>query len=244
MSQVHKFTYNFKTLTAVMFASLLSERAETEEQKQALMANFEAIADGSSVVEGVATPKFKYKRRSVEVELQLPDELNALVGASNPTRAALITNSIVRVLAEFVKAQYIDNFEPVGAHDLDTIAAVQAASGSRSGVAFSFSEETFLAAVASLQAFLASALGNAAAASSVAAAAKLRFARSAITRSIGLYSEEVLTKVQARVDQWGLWLEENDAENAEEFATVYACWSAALSKQLKADTTVDIASIL
>jgi hypothetical protein len=239
-----KFTFNFKTLTAVMFASLLTERAETPESKEILAAQFDAIPDGTTNVDGVPTPKFKYKRKSITVDLELPQELDTLVGSSNPTRAALLTSSIVRVLADFVKSQYIDNFEAVGAHDLDTIAAVQAASGSRGGVAFSFSEATFIAACTSLLQFLTAALGNAAAANSVTAAAKLRFARSAITRSVGIYNEEVLTKLQGRVDQWGLWLEENDSENAEEFGTVYACWSAAIAKQLKSDTSVDIASIL
>lgn len=245
MAKSIQFTYNFKTLTAVMFATLLAERTQTEEEKGILAGNFEAVEDGQALnaTTGELAKKYKYKRKSVTVTLELPEALES-VTASNPSHVGFIENAITRVIADFVKTQYIDNFEPVGAHDLDTILAVQAASGSRSGVAFSFSDETLGNAVTSFINYLKAAIGNEAAAISVGAAAKQRFARSAITRSIGLYSEEVLKKLQGRVDSWGLWLEENDAENAEEFASVHACWSATLAKQLKADSTVDIASIL
>jgi hypothetical protein len=244
MTKQVSFTYNFKTLTAVLFATLLTERTQTEEEKSTLAANFEAIEDGQ-VLDGSGNlvKKYKYKRRSVTVTLDLPDALDT-VTSDKPNHVGFIENAITRVVADFVKTQYIDNFEAVGPHDLDTILAVQAASGSRSSVTFSFNETTLGNAVVSFIAYLKAVLGNEAAAVAVGAAAKQRFARSSITRSIGLYNEEVLKKLQGRVDSWGLWLEENDAENAEEFASVHACWSATLAKQLKADATVDIASIL
>lgn len=236
MSQKIPFTYNFKTLTAVLFAALLAEHADAESIKP----KFEAIADGK---DSTGADKFKYKRRSETVEITLPEELDSLAASTTPTHAQLITAAVTRVITDFVKAQYIDVFTTVGPHDLDTIATVQAQSGSRS-VAFSFSDETFEKSLNSLRTYLTAAMGNAAVAEAVTAAAKLRFARSGITRSIGKYDEDILTKLQGRVDAWGLWLEENSPEEAEEFAPVHSCWSASISKQLKSDQTVDIASIL
>src|SRR6185437_3879130 len=109
---------------------------------------------------------------------------------------------------------------------------------------FSFSDATLDSAVASFKNFLAQAIGNAQAAATVSTAAKSRFTRSAITRAIGTYNEEVLHKLQGRVDQWGLCLDENASEDAEEFGPVHACWSATIAKQLKQDAAVDISSIL
>lgn len=236
MSQSIQFTYNFKTLTAALFAAVLADHSDAE----AIRPKFEAIADGK---DSTGADKFKYKRKSETVTITLPEELDSLASSTTAAHAQLITAAVTRVITDFVKAQYIDVFASVGAHDLDTIAAVQAQSGSRS-VAFSFSDETFEKSLVSLCNYLTAVMGNAVVAAAVTAAAKLRFARSGITRSIGKYDEEVLTKLQGRVDAWGLWLEENSPDEAEEFAPVHSCWSSSIGKQLKADQTVDIASIL
>jgi hypothetical protein len=78
----------------------------------------------------------------------------------------------------------------------------------------------------------------------ISTAAKGRFSRSAVARSLGPVDEVFLGKLQGRVDDWAMWVNENQADKSEDFAPVYQCWSTGIDKMLKIDSKIDIASII
>ncbi len=225
------FNYTFKKMAAAAFGSLVAAFEPAEQER--IRAQFETLEEGKY-----------YKRKPEPVELTLPTQLDTLTGS--PEEIALFTGAVTRLITEFVKYQYIDNFLPVGDHSLDAIAKVQAESGSRGATAFAIDEAVYAKAVTSLEQYLAAVLNNAPAAEKVANIAKQRFTRSAITRGLGNFSEEVLNKLQVRLDAWAVAISQQPGgdEMVEEFAPVHALWTGAINRLLKADANIDIASIL
>lgn len=220
-------SFNFKKIAALPTGEIAATFPTGDALTDVQIAEFDRIEELGKVF---------HKRRSIKVALIVP----AVVAALNEP---MVEAAVMRLVQDFVKDTYIDQFLPVGAHDLATISAEAATRGGRTAQ-FSFSAETLEAAAKSLQTYLVAAIGNADAAARIAKAANNRFARTAIQRNLGSTDEALLVKLQARLDSWGLWLNENDADNAEAFAPVFECWQSSISKVLKNDTCIDIAAIL
>ncbi len=252
--------FNFKSVRAALAANKdgLPVGANVvlgnEPADSLLHALFDAMDSNSKVISAAnltgfdalggavpVTPVYAWKRKTVTLELDVPECLATIEGTD--VDKALVEAAVMKVVSDFVKYQYIDNFEALGAHDLATISAVQAQSG-RGGLGFSFTDEVLAEAVESFRVFLTAALKSAPGANMISTAAKGRFSRSAIARSLGPVDEVFLGKLQGRIDDWALWVNENQSEKAEDFATVYQCWSTGVDKMLKQDSKIDIASII
>jgi hypothetical protein len=181
-----------------------------------------------------------YKRKSLVLDLTVPACLATLEGTT--IEKSLVEAAVMKLVADYCKGQFIDNFEAIGAHDLETIAAAQAATG-RSG-AFSFEPSTLEEACESLRTYFIATVKNMELANIVASAAKQRFSRSAVARGFGAQDEAFFQRLQARLDAWAGWVAENAAENSDSFAPVYQCWSAGIDKVLNANSKVDFSALI
>jgi hypothetical protein len=240
----YNFTFNFKKIPAAkegnsagvpaggLFYQLPDESllpAEYADQFEAVK-----LANGGA----------GYKRKSIVAELNLPDVLQSIAATATATEYRIIEGSIKGLIADFVRATYLEYFLPIGPHDLETIAAASAASGGR-GASFSFTPEQFTAAVESFKSYILESTASPEAATRLANAANAKFSRSSFTKYLSpAFDEALVKKVIDRISTWALWLSENDAATAEELSAVYGLWVNNLDKLLKVDTTFDLNSVL
>ncbi len=203
---------------------------------------FTADAQGKITITNADKPQVvaAYKRKSLVLDLTVPACLATLEGTT--VEKSLVEAAVMKLVADYCKGQFIDNFEVIGAHDLETIAAAQAATG-RSG-AFSFEPSTLEEACESLRTYFIATVKNMELANIVASAAKQRFSRSAVARGFGAQDEAFFQRLQARLDAWAGWVAENAAESSDSFAPVYQCWSAGIDKVLNANSKVDFSALI
>lgn len=244
--------YNFKAISKELFDGLFENGYALEgESKESFLARiapqfeFPGLGKDKDTGEAKVTNKDKFaKRLSVEVTLNSIPELAQLLDAGVETKAVdFITANINKVVADFVKSQYIDNFTAVGSHSLADILEFQAKSGTRGG-GFSIDETTLKEAIESFGVCMTEALGNQKGGDMLANIAKGRFTASAVSRGGLTVSEETSTKLQNRVDQWAQWLNNTNPQLADEYATVHAMWSTNLDKLAKAGATFDLESVI
>lgn len=229
-SLVRTVPFNFKK---VKEADLLDSLEDHQKSSSDFMSQFEVITEGS----GDNLTKY-YKRKSFTEKLTLP----AFVAELPEDIRETVANILERELQQFVKSQYVDNYQPIGAHDLKTYQAVLSSRSSRS-VSWDYTQEQFQLAIDSLRKFIASATGNSEVGERFANAAAQKFTRSAIQRNLGNFEENLLKKVVARLTNWAEYVAEHEATTADEVTVIFDMWMTTLDKHLKADV-LDIASYL
>lgn len=249
--------FNFKKIPVSLFAGLFSEYAQPSESKEVFytrVANeFEVLdakavintTEGSVVHADTGEPWNKddkiLKRKSIEMELTEPAMLEVIRSADIPQSEKDLTIDLVqKLVAEYVKLSFVDSFLPVGDYDLQSIIAFRAATGGRGAA---IDSELLQAAVKSFTDFMVAALQSPEAGEMLGKIASARFTSSAVNRSGLAVTEETARKLQARVDQWGAHLNENNPDAADEFVPVYGLWTKALEK-LQNSKPVDLANFL
>jgi len=244
--------YNFKVISKELYDGLFDNGfAQEGETKEAFYARiqpqfeFPGVAVDKITGEATLKDKVKYaKRLSTEVTLQSLPQLADLTNAGVDSKAVeFITVQINKVVADFVKSQYIDAFAPVGDHSLATILEFQAKSGTRGG-GFTIDETTLKEAIESFGVCMAEALGNQKGGDMLANIAKGRFTASSVSRGGLTVSEETAGKLLARVDQWAHWLNETNPTLADEYSVVHAMWTTNIEKLVKAGAVFDLESVI
>lgn len=205
-----KFTYvyNFKSLTQGKYDELLSTLDDPSR------------AEGQFDID-MSKPA-PYKRKSVQVELDMPDFL-----VSTP---AWVQSAAQEVIAAFVKMAYVEQFLPVGSHTEKDIEEELASRGKRGSLALP--EEYFELASASFKEYITKATGVVSAGERLGKIMKSQFSRNSINKEANEFSESLLLKLKGRVNEWGAWAAENDAENAEIFAEVLGYCNKRLDRHL------------
>ena len=239
--------FNFKAIDKEtyegLFDSGLAQEGETREAFYARIApQYEFVGVDK---EGKVTDTKKYaKRRSTEVQLTDAVELNELANSGvAPTVVEFLKSNVQQLIADFAKSQFIDLFLPLGSHTLADLIKFQAASGNRGG-GFSIDEDTLKAALESFQLCMTQALGQPKGAELLTTIARGRFTASSLSRGGLTVSEETVKKLQNRVDQWGLWLNETNPQLAEEYSIVHTMWSTNLDKLTKKESAFNLDDIL
>lgn len=230
-SLTREVQFNFKKVKEEELLKTLEDNQKTDD---AFMAQFEVITDG----EGEKQRRF-LKRKSFKGKITLP----SFVAAIPETDREFAASVFERELQQFVKTQYVDNYEPIGDHSLTTYKAVMSTRASRSS-AWDYTEDQFKAALESLAKYISAATANDTVGEKFSAAANQKFSRSSIQRFLGNFSEDLIKRISARLNDWGAYLVEKEPDNAEEFNVIYDMWSAALDRHMQTDSYVDVSKFL
>lgn len=232
-------TFNFRQIKVADMSALLAEYDEGS--KPTIAAMFDELTERRAKVQEDGTTQevdvvVGYRRKPVTVEVQVP-----ILPEGTP---GIMQTWITQNVLQFVKSQYVDNFTDVGQHDIEYIAHKAALSGGRTG-GLSIDKEVLEAAAASLGKFISSVIGNSALGKKVEQVAKDRFSKSSLTRNIGNFSDDLVSRLQERVQQWAEYISATpeEAENVEDFTAAYQLWDSKLSSHLAAEQ-VDFSSML
>lgn len=227
-------TFNFRQIKPSDMNSLLNE---FEEASRPVIADlFDELTETHGEGDNAVTKVVGYRRKPVTVKVQVPQLPDGV--------PAIMQTWVNQNVLAFVKSQYVDNFTEVGQHDIDYIAHKAALSGGRTG-GISIEKEVLEAAAASLGKYIASVTGNMALGKKVEIVAKERFSKSSITRNIGAFSDELLSRLAERVTQWAehVATSPEEADNVEDYTSAYQFWEAKISAHAQVPV-VNYASIL
>ena len=197
-------TFNFKSVgNDEALAKFLEDYDASAVER--IKAQFEQVPNREKVL--------MWKRKPVTVELQMPDAFTSLPQSAQDV--------LKQFIADFVRSQYLDNFEEVGAHDWETIEKAIASSGRRGTVKLEIPAEVLKAMASSFGAFITSAKGNAKAGEALASLLLKKCTVNAFKRYVGEASDLAFDRVEAMLTQWAEWVAVNDADNADDCAAVY-----------------------
>lgn len=230
---VREQTFTFRKIPLADFVSLAGSVLDKEfedvtQVPSDFKSNFEFSEDGKTA-----------KRKPVKGTIVLPEFIQHL--PKEDGTQDIIAGIVEKELAQFVKYQYIDNFQPIGDHDLETYQKVLASSGRR--IKWDYTAEQLAAAVKSINEYISQAVGNRQVGERFAAAAKQKFSRTAIQRYLGSFDESLLNKVKVRLADWMQHVCANEPEGEEEYGTIYMMLDTALEKHLNAEH-VDVSELL
>lgn len=217
-----KYTFTFRKIKQSAIAEVL-EQVDVSEAE--VRAQFDSLDDGAAL-----------RRKPVEVELDVPEFAQAL--------PELARDVLLGYIAQYVKAQYIDNFLPVGPHDWEAIeayAAERSVGGRRAQ--FDIADEVLKLAAKSIGLFVATGTGKKVVGEKFAKAVEQKFSRSAIQRNIGDVTGDLMDKLTGWLERWIEHVAEADPDNAEDFADVFSMLSAKVDGHRKHDV-VNVADAL
>lgn len=226
---VRAYTYNFRKVTPKDVEDIATGIDGVS--PDSIRAEFEAVKKKD------ATDKDTLRRRSVKVELTLPDWCESI--------PELAQGVVLDFIADYCKAMYVDAFQPIGSHtwaEIEAFAANRGTGGRRAE--FDIADDLLALAAASIGDYMAVKLSNKTAGEKFKAAVMGKYARSAIHRNIGEFSEQILRKMQAHLDGWLEHIAVNDADNADAFSDVYNMLAAKLKAHLGASSEVSPAQLL
>jgi hypothetical protein len=219
------YVFSFRTILPKQLDELLQSVDVPEAD---VRARFDTIEkDGKTVL----------RRKPVTAELELPE-----FAANLP---ALAQDVLLGYVASYVKAQFLDSFLPVGSHswaEIEQYAATRGAGGRRAE--FDVTKEQLEEAATSIGRYMAAKLNNKAAGDKFKAAVQGRYAKSAIHRNIGKFDETIIDKLLSHLEGWLEFVAVNEADSADEFATVYAMLEAKLKAHKGATAATDVADLL
>lgn len=222
-----KFTYTFRPMTPEKLNKLKAEVDGSIDVDR----DFEIYErDG----EGPDAKVLKYKRKPVEVALQVPEAVASM-------EDTLMKSIVVNYIADYVKANYIDQFLEVGNHDWETIKADAAAGRGTSRVAIS--DATLKLTAQSFGQYVAQNTNSDEMGKRIQAVVEGKCTKNSISKYLGTYSPEVVEKLQSRLDQWGEYVAESGDDAADELAEGYAFVQSKLAKLYK-DATTDITDLV
>lgn len=209
------FTFSFRKISEAQLSNVLA--GFDEAQQQAVAEQFDKLDSG------------KFRRRTVKADLTLPEWAAAL-----PTLAQEV---ILSYVAAFVRSEYLDSFQTIGAHDWETIEKAVAARGTGGRRAeFDIDDDIMSAACDSIRRFITAGTGSAEVGEKFGKAADAKMAPSAIRRNIGEPNEAAYAKIGRWLDLWIEHVGANEGDDAEDFAEVYTMLNAKLNKGRKAQT--------
>ncbi len=224
------YRFDFRTITPKALEELLTQVDTPADDVKAQFATIDK--DGKPL----------FKRKSITVPLTLPE---FCLGLDDLAR-----DVIAGAVAGFVKAQYLDNFVDVGEHDWQTIATYMANRGTGGRRAeFEVSKEALELAAESVGSFMAKRLNNKAAGEKFRQAVMGKFAKSAIHRNIGEFSETVIDKMMVHMAAWLEFVataapESTEGQNTDDLATVYQMLDAKLKAHKGATAETLVANLL
>lgn len=219
------FTFNFKSVgDDAKFAKFLEDYDASV--VDSIRAQFEQV-------ENRAKEKV-WKRKSVTATLQMPAAFSGL-----PARAQSVLQQFI---ADFVRSAYIDNFAEVGQHDWDYIEQELASTGSR-GVKLDVDPEVLKAAAASFSQYIAAAKKSQKVGDLLANLLLKKCTVMAFKRYVGEASDVAFDRVEGMLTQWAEWVAVNDAESADDYATVYEMATRAIARNRKSEV-VDVLAVL
>lgn len=211
-------TFNFKSIgNDEALAKFLEDYDASAVER--IRSQFEQVPNREKVL--------NWKRKPVTAEMQMPDAF-----ASLPPSAQDVLKQFI---ADFVRSQYLDNFEEIGAHDWETIEKAIASSGRRGAVKLEIPAEVLKAMASSFAAFITSAKGNAKAGEALASLLLKKFTVNAFKRYVGEASDLAFDRVEAMLTQWAEWVAANDADNADDCAAVYEMATRCIARNRKTE---------
>jgi hypothetical protein len=213
-----RWPFNFKTKKEAEFTELLSQYPEAEQAT--IAAQFDEVYKNHKTEKNPDGSPLKvlagYKRKSVTFDLDLPAHVQA------PDFDSLTADLVKSLVADFVKAEYIDNFAPVGQHDWAHIREKMAEVTRRGGsLKLDIPDEVWTAAAASFGEYITTSTGKAVVGDRMKAAFKGKFAITALSRHLNDTSSEIIAKIKQRLEDWAMWVAENDSDNTEDYAKLY-----------------------
>lgn len=205
-----RFTFSFKGKKEAELTTLL---AGYDEASQTVIAGeFEAITRKDKA----GNDEVVYKRKAVTVDLDLPTHVQA------PDYDGLTRQLVESMVTDFVKAEYIDNFLEVSQHDWAFITAKMAEVSKRGGkLSLDVSDELWNLAADSFGDYIAKKTGRAVIGDRLKAAFKGKFSMTALSRNLQDTSNEIMGKIKLHLEGWAAHVAENDADNADSFATIF-----------------------
>lgn len=230
--------FNFRKQQPAQLAKQLEVNKE-EVFKPEILANFDMLDANEKSTNDPEQCKW-LKRKSEQHTIELPSILMDLPESERKYVADIMENTI----STYLKVNFIDSFEPVGDHSWNTIKKWLDSKGTR-GAKWDFDKETLESASKALGQYMSQLTSNEEVGNRVEAAAKTRFTRSSIQRHINDSSDETISKLQKRVNEFMTWLAENDEESMQEFQPVYDCWNSAFERLLRQESkNIDVAAAL
>ena len=215
-----KYTFNFRPVTPAKLDKLKAEvDGSIDVDKDFEVYERESDDPNSKVL--------KYKRKPVVVNLEVPDFIASM-------KDNLLKQIAIGYIADYVKANFVEQFLPVGNHSWETIKA-DAASGRGGKVAIS--DAVLKLTAQHFGNYVGQATGNEEMGKRIAALVEGKCTKSAISKYLGTFSPELVEKLQTRLDQWGEYVADSGDDNADELAEGYAFVQDKLAKLYRASTT-------
>lgn len=236
-SNTFDFTFNFKKKKPTELEAILSELEPSEQVRvRALFDEIREEQDDKANPGQKVSVLVAVKRKAESYKLELPDFLTAL--------PALAQDIIKSFIADFVRAEFVDNFQQPGAHDWKTVEArVSELSKRGGGLSIDVSEEAWKAGAASFGQFITAKTNNAQVGARLEAAFKAKFTAVAISRYMNELNANILDKVAANLDLWAGWVAEKYPDDVEDNVKIYEYLTTRI-KALKEKTVLDFAAIL
>ena len=222
---IRPFTFNFKKLNAAKLEEFLS--GFEPDQQDAVRSYWPEVVEGKG-------PEAKgtgfYKRPSETHQLQLPQWAKEL--------PELAQQQILKLVADYVKREFIDQYAEVGDHSWETIEKA-AASSSRGGVSFDYSEDAFELFVTGIREFVTAGVKNAEVGKRMAAAVEGKLTKAAIHRNLNRFDEDTVGKVVKWLELFAEHAATAYPDDADELAVVLEFLLNRCSKHLQSDKNID-----
>lgn len=220
------FEFRFKKINAAKLKEHIENDVETEQQSIAKNC-FEPLDDKGT----------EFRRKPETHNLQVPEFYYQI-----PT---LAQQQILKLIADFVKTRYIDQYLTVGDHSWEYIEQEAAKTGGRTPQ-FEFSDEAFAKVQQIFQEYVSQGTGNEQVGERFAAAVKSKFTKAAISKNIGEFSEAILQKLESWVTRTMEHCSEviKDQDELDSILPVFEFLLAKLDKHLKESESVNPAEFL
>lgn len=225
--------FRFKSIGAVGVAAAEGVKAVPDALDALLSEQFSdadealtAVIRGSFEQVKARDGSMQWKRKEVSVELDAPEWIAQLPAVAQK----ILTDAI----AAFVKSEYIDNFQPAGAHDWTLVEGWYNSSGSR---ASAVDKETLKKIGALFGDYVAQLAKNARLKEPMSKVVELRCSASAIKRYVGEVSEEAFSRLENLLAMFAEWAIANAADDGDDVATVLALCTRNIDKARKGDST-------
>lgn len=226
------YTYKFKSTKADKLQELL-ENADSLDTRELINKHFEIWEVDESTREPL-----KYMRKPVEVTLHTPDWILGL----DPLARSVIQEYI----ASWVRGAYIEQFQPVGPHDWDTISAdvaEKARSSSTGSRATTPSDTVLQLAAAHFGRFVAEQTNNTEIGERLEGVILGKCTQASITKHLQECSTEFVGRIQARLDTWIEYCDNTGDEHLEDLLAAYSYCSTRLAK-VRAALDVNIHDVI
>lgn len=178
-----------------------------------------------------------FRRKMEEHSLEVPEFYSQLPD--------LAQQAILKLISDFVKREYLNDYQPVGRHDWAYIEEQAAKSGTR-GASFDFDDDALETVQKLIADFVGQSLQNKVVGDKFGQAVKQKFTKAAISRNIGEFSEKILVKLEGWLEKFAEWTAENmaDHEDIDDIATVVQFLQHRLEKHRSTSDDVNPADIL